>query len=223
MIRKSAYAAFIAALALILMGSFGTSASFADDKNDETGVVKITSDSSGESDEGDEAEEADSEDESDESPEHQDSEIEKKHKELDDMYGKQPSLTVPPLVIRPYRDSDDKNGIDDGDDGIGTNSVNGSGGALGSNSVLPGGLSSAGLNFIAISPRDYRYAFGGGISPGTPVNPEENSPITIQQISFDQSTPAEVFLQASQVGLYVMGAGAVALGVLAGASIIRRK
>ena len=114
MIRKSAFAALVAALTLILIGTFGPAASFADDKEDSPGSVSITSDS--ESDSQDEADEADEDSSDEESPEHEESEIEKKHQELDEMYGDEPSLSVPPLVIRPYRDSDDATGIDAGDD-----------------------------------------------------------------------------------------------------------
>lgn len=225
MIRKSVLTALVAVLSLFWAGTAGTAIAFAEEASEGSGI-SITSDSDSETedstDDGEDDSDDDAEDDSDESSDSEDSEIDKKHKELDEKYGKEPSLSVPPLVIRPYRDSDDKKGYDDGDDGI-------SGGKVGGqNSSSLSGLSSAnlsraGLNFIAISPRDYRYESGSGIAPGTPVNPEGSSPITIQQISFDQQTPAEVFLQASQIGLYVMGFGALALGVFAGASIIRRK
>jgi hypothetical protein len=78
-----------------------------------------------------------------------------------------------------------------------------------------------GAAFIAVNPALKGAATGGVI--GSPVYPERNVPIDISNVKFTRKTPADVFIQASQVGLYVMAAGALALSAIAASRAIRRK
>jgi hypothetical protein len=80
---------------------------------------------------------------------------------------------------------------------------------------------SVGVAFIAVNPALKGAATGGVI--GSAVYPERNVPIDISNVKFTRKTPADVFIQASQVGLYVMAAGALALSAIAASRAIRRK
>jgi hypothetical protein len=55
------------------------------------------------------------------------------------------------------------------------------------------------------------------------VDPKLNAPIDISNAQFTKKTPADMFLQAAQVGLYAMGVGAIALALIAATRSIRRK
>lgn len=163
--------------------------------------------------------------------------VEKKHRELEQKYGGKGRLSLPPLVIRPQRDSDDLETTDETDDVVvvpeecvsdaatdcspATTTKQGLIGSGSSSSNATVKKSSTG--FIAVSPQTIGGTAPAVSAPGTPINPEQSVPINIQQASFNEPTPAEVFIQASQVGLYVMGAGALALGAVAGSRAIRRK
>ena len=160
---------------------------------------------------------------------------EEKRKELEEKYGKQGRLSVPPLVIRPKRDSDDLEGeesseVEDDEDGQSTQSgipdapVTGAGAnVLGGQtpSDTPSSLGIASTNFIAINPMTAADGAAGGT--GRAVNPQQNTPIDISNVKFTRKTPAEVFIQASQVGLYAMAAGAIVLGLITASRAIRRK
>lgn len=80
---------------------------------------------------------------------------------------------------------------------------------------------SVGSDFVAVNPA--LKEAGVAASNGTAVYPERNVPIDISNVKFTRKTPADVFIQASQAGLYVMGAGALVLSAIAASRAIRRK
>ena len=80
---------------------------------------------------------------------------------------------------------------------------------------------SVGASFVAVNPA-LQGAEVGDLK-GTVVYPERNVKIDISKVNFTRKTPADAFIQASQVGLYVMGAGALALSAIAVSRAIRRK
>lgn len=57
----------------------------------------------------------------------------------------------------------------------------------------------------------------------TMVDPRKNTPIEISNARFTKRTPAEVFIQAAQIGMYAMAIGAIVLGLVAGSRAIRRR
>lgn len=139
-----------------------------------------------------------------------------KRKELEEKYGKQGKLSLPPLVIRPKRDTDDLEGEEDDDDDNdeqdnGTQATN----------ENTGNLGIASTSFIAINPMTAAEGLAGGT--GRAVNPHQNTPIDISNVRLTRKTPAEVFIQASQVGLFAMAAGALVLGLITASRAIRRK
>lgn len=79
----------------------------------------------------------------------------------------------------------------------------------------------SGSDFVAVNPA-LKQA-GTAEASGTAVYPERNVPIDISNVKFTRKTPADVFIQASQAGLYVMGAGALVLSAIAASRAIRRK
>lgn len=169
-----------------------------------------------------------------------------KRNELEQKYGKEGRLSLPPLVIRPKRDTDEVSEssvfeVEDEDDdsaetpatsttkidntgkasaGSATAGTNGSGSASES-SGLDSGVGAASAGFIAINPAAKNSVVTS--KPGTLVNPKQNVPIDISKVQFTRKTPADVFIQAAQVGLFAMGAGAVALSLIAVSRAIRRK
>ena len=160
-----------------------------------------------------------------------------KRRELEQKYGKEGHLSLPPLVIRPKRDTDDvAEGSalrfgDDDDEGMnvtpnsgaasaGTGAASaGTSGDSSSGSTQTAGKASAG--FIAVNPA----ANGSGVTvkSGTMVNPQQNTAIDLSNVKITKKTPADVFIQAAQVGLYAMAAGALVLSVIAASRAIRRK
>lgn len=153
-------------------------------------------------------------------------ESEKKRKELKEKYGKKDRLALPPLVIRPIRDTDDLEAEEDQDDEedstIAGSTVRQTPAPDSANNAgVSGSVGIASAGFIAINPVSASNA--GNAASGRAVNPEQSNPIDISQIKFSRKTPAEVFIQASQVGLYAMAVGAVALGLVAASRAIRRK
>ena len=168
-----------------------------------------------------------------------------KRRELEQKYGKEGRLSLPPLVIRPKRDTDDVaegsafeiEDEDDEDSATGSPSSNnqvvsgtankataGSAtagtsdeGSSGSNQTV--GKASAG--FIAVNPA--AKGSGVAVNSGTMVNPQQNTAIDLSTVNFTKKTPADVFIQAAQVGLYAMAAGALVLSAVAASRAIRRK
>ena len=120
-----------------------------------------------------------------------------KRVELEQKYGKEGRLSLPPLVIRPKRDTDDQ--------------------ALTSSATL--GKASAG--FVAINPA--AKDLDTQLRTGTLVDPTQNTAIDISKVRITKRTPADVFIQAAQIGLYVMAAGALLLSALAVSRAMRRK
>lgn len=170
-----------------------------------------------------------------------------KRDELVQKYGKDGKLSLPPLVIRPKRDTDEVSGSsvfeveeDDDDDsseapststtkvdktgkasaGSATAGTNGAG-STSQSSGLDAGVGTASAGFIAINPAAKNSLVTS--KAGTLVNPKQNVPINISNVQFTRKTPADLFIQAAQVGLYAMGAGAVALSLIAASRAIRRK
>jgi hypothetical protein len=120
-----------------------------------------------------------------------------KRVELEQKYGKEGRLSLPPVVIRPQRDTDDQ--------------------ALISRSTL----GTAGTGFIAINPA--AKDLESQLRTGTLVDPTGNTAIDITKVRITKRTPADVFIQAAQIGLYAMAAGALLLSLLAVSRAIRRK
>ena len=169
-----------------------------------------------------------------------------KRKQLREKYGKQGKLSLPPLVIRPKRDTDDLEG-EEGDEededeveneqpAIVSQDSNTDAAVAADSKVTGAGvkvaatqptsqntqnLGVASTNFIAINPMTAAEGLAGGT--GRAVNPHQNIPIDISTVRLTRKTPAEVFIQASQVGLFAMAAGALVLGVIAASRAIRRK
>lgn len=171
-----------------------------------------------------------------------------KRNELEQKYGKAGKLSLPPLVIRPKRDTDEVTESsafesDDEDDdydssetatpsatksdktgkasaGSATAGTNDSG-STSESSGADTGVGAASAGFIAINPAAKNSVVTS--KAGTLVNPEQNVPIDISNVQFTRKTPADVFIQAAQVGLYAMAVGAVALSLIAASRAIRRK
>jgi hypothetical protein len=87
--------------------------------------------------------------------------------------------------------------------------------------IRPMREASVGSDFVAVNPALKEE--GIAEASGTAVYPERNVPIDISNVKFTRKTPADVFIQTSQVGLYVMAAGAVVLSAIAASRAIRRK
>lgn len=158
--------------------------------------------------------------EDDEFEQHSDeesSETELKHQELEEKYGKDSHLTLPPLVIRPegYIDI------------TGTAVVGGAGSFVGqvttdrsSSGQSSGGQTSGGQS-SSFKPANGRPA--DRPTETVMINPEKNIEIDISAISPATKTPADVFLDSATTGLVAMGFGAVGLGAVAGVRAIRRR
>ena len=168
-----------------------------------------------------------------------------KRRELEQKYGKEGRLSLPPLVIRPKRDTDDVaegsafeiEDEDDEDSATGSPSSNNqvvSGTAnkatAGSATAGVSDQSSSGSNqtvgkatagFIAVNPAAKGSVVA--VKSGTMVNPQQNTAIDLSTVNFTKKTPADVFIQAAQVGLYAMAAGALVLSAVAASRAIRRK
>ena len=168
-----------------------------------------------------------------------------KRDELEQKYGKEGRLSLPPLVIRPKRDTDEVTEssafeVEDEDDssetpassttkidktgkasaGSATAGTNGTG-STSQSTGLDSGVGAASAGFIAINPAAKNSLVTS--KAGTLVNPKQNVPIDISNVQFTRKTPADMFIQAAQVGLYAMGVGAIALALIAASRAIRRK
>jgi hypothetical protein len=168
-----------------------------------------------------------------------------KRDELEQKYGKEGKLSLPPLVIRPKRDSDEVTEssafeVEDDDEssetpttnttkvdktgkasaGSATAGTNGTG-STSQSSGSDAGVGTASAGFIAINPAAKNSLVTS--KAGTLVNPKQNVPIEISNVQFTRKTPADMFIQAAQVGLYAMGVGAIALALIAASRAIRRK
>ena len=164
-----------------------------------------------------------------------------KRRELEQKYGKEGRLSLPPLVIRPKRDTDDVSEgsafeveEDDAENGeviSGTTNKATAGSATTgsatngtsdqSSSASSESVAKASAGFIAVNP-----AAKGSVvevKSGTMVNPQQNTAIDLSTVNFTKKTPADVFIQAAQVGLYAMAAGALVLSLVAASRAIRRK
>ena len=174
-----------------------------------------------------------------------------KRVELEQKYGKQGRLSLPPLVIRQKRDTDEVSDDTQIDLDVtkpaknpskspsklnsgSTAPIDKTGAASAGSAPAPvrsgsstdasgsdSGVSKASAGFIAINPA----AKNSVLTPkaGTMVDPKQNAPIDISKAQFTKKTPADMFLQAAQVGLYAMGVGAIALALIAATRSIRRK
>lgn len=141
--------------------------------------------------------EVDTQEGSEEESEEQSSETELKHQELEEKYGEQGHLTLPPLVIRPegYVDI--------------------------TRTALVEGLSS--LDLKNFNPQPGKAAHKNRPTETMMIDPEKNIQIDISTVSSARKTPAEVFIESATTGLFAMGFGAVGLGVVAGTRAIRRR
>lgn len=181
---------------LIFGGVFSSAPAFAeDDDNEDNQDNKQTSQVSpslkpqGADDEDDE--------ESQESDINETVETELKHQELEEKYGKEGHLSLPPLVIRPEGYID-----------ISRTSLIGGAGAFGGLPQNPGPQNQT---------RKDRP------TETVIIDPEKNVAIDISSVSSSRKTPADVFIESATTGLFAMGFGAVGLGVVAGSRAIRRR
>lgn len=156
---------------------------------------------------------------------------------------------IPPVIIRPHQ-GDDEGDDDDYEDHDGSGSSDdesdddGEGGF-----VLPGPidpsnpnqgpspstdpLTSNGPTNTSVSTANYSISPVAGAAgqpnalgaqpPATTrnLNPEAAPPVQIQQVRGPQRTPADVFMESATFGLIAVGAGAIALGGVAGARAIK--
>lgn len=202
--RKSPLTA-LAASGLVLFGVFFVPATaFADDEDDDDRDTSVIEPRKREHDETD-----------------------RKHKDLEERYGKDGHLIVPPLVIRPEKEGEE-HAVVAPPTGLGTTS--------GQNSIAPNGDSiniegaSLGRGFVLTTPSGGSAGQVVGSNAGQLVNetltsfdPEQNLPVEIGTSQAGSKTPADIFIESATVGLIAMGVGAVSLGAIAGTRAIRRK
>jgi hypothetical protein len=185
---------------LIFGGVFSSAPAFAEDDDNEDKEDSKRSSQVTPTQKPQEAEEEDedeAEDESQESELNETAETELKHQELEEKYGKDGHLSLPPLVIRP-----------EGYVEISRTSLMGGAGAFAGLPRNPGALN--GTN----EDRPTETVI---------IDPEKNIAIDISAVSSARKTPADVFLESATTGLFAMGFGAVGLGVVAGTRAIRRR
>jgi hypothetical protein len=155
------------------------------------------------------------------------SETDRKHKDLEERYGKDGHLIVPPLVIRPEKEGEE-HAVVAPPTGLGSTS--------GQNSIAPNGESiniegaSLGRGFVLTTPNGGSAGQVVGSNAGQLVNdtltsfdPEQNMPVEIGTSQAGSKTPADIFIESATVGLIAMGVGAISLGAIAGTRAIRRK
>ncbi len=202
--RKSQLTA-LAASGLVLFGLFFVpAAAYADDEDDDDRDASVIEPGKREHDETD-----------------------RKHKDLEERYGKDGYLIVPPLVIRPEKDGEE-HAIVAPPTGVGNTS--------GQNSIAPIGESvniegaSIGRGFVLTTPSGGSVGQVVGANVGqlanetlTSFDPEQNLPVEIGTSKAGSKTPADIFIESATVGLIAMGVGAISLGAIAGTRAIRRK
>jgi len=156
--------------------------------------------------------------------------------EDEDGWGHEDNHSLPPVVIRPNGDDDDE---DDEDDEDGEDDDDEGGFVL---PTTPGVAPSAapstnanGANY-SVSPLLPSVVTGSPTSPLAPggadqvvganaINPDAAPAIDPASIRTTAKTPADVFMESATWGLVAMGAGALALGSVAGVKTLsaRRK
>ena len=174
---------------------------------------------------------------------HEDDEDGEEEDDEDDNEGNEDNHSIPPLVIRPHGDEDgddedaeaeDEDGDDD-DSGfvLPSNPMATPDAASEANATTYGNIAN-GANY-SVSPLVPGAAIpplaGSNLTPGSGleavngVNPEAAPAIDPATIRTSAKTPADVFMESATWGLMAMGAGAVALGSVAGVKTLsaRRK
>lgn len=214
--RKIAPVAFLTA-GFLVFGGLLSAPAFADDEDDREESTSLTSPKPREShppkiEDGEEVHDEDGDHEVDEKA---------KHKELREKYGTSGKFLLPPLVIRPKHSVPKPSPTTD--TGVVSSGAVGSGESAGGSVSETGSFGSASLgNFIAVNPSSALTGYSKD-STGTAVNPEQNVPIDITAVNFNQKTPIAVFIEAAKVGLGAMTLGVLALGLTVGYRAIRRK
>lgn len=207
--RKIAPVAFLTAGFLVFGGLWATPAS-ADDEEDSKDKTSLVSPKpiNVKDHEGDE--EGDEDDEK------------TKHRELREKYGNTGKLMLPPLVIRPKHQGVKPNPTVSSSPGaVSTGSVGA--GESADDETESNSVGSASLGgFIAVNPSKGGTDVANEVT-GKSVDPEQNAPIEISTVNFEQKTPVAVFIDAAKVGLGVMLVGVLALGLVAGYRAIRHK
>ena len=212
--RKIAPVAFLTA-GFLVFGGLWANPAFADDDEDSEDKTSLVSpkpikiennDDEGDEDKGD--------DEDDEKA---------KHRELREKYGNTGRLMLPPLVIRPKHQGVKPNPAASSSPGaVSTGSV-GTGESVEDEQKEADAVGSASLGgFIAVNPSTGGTDIANEVT-GKSVNIEQNAPIEISTVNYEQKTPVAVFIDAAKVGLGVMLVGVVALGLVAGYRAIRHK
>lgn len=216
--RKIAPVAFLTA-GFLLFGGLLSSPAFADDEDDREESTSFTSPKPRESHPPKIEDSEDSQDEVEDESHEADEKA--KHKELREKYGTSGKFLLPPLVIRP-KHSMPKPTLSP-EAGVVSSGAVGSGESAGGLVSETGSFGSASLgNFIAVNPSSALTGYSKD-STGTAVNPEQNVPIDITTVNFNQKTPIAVFIEAAKVGLGAMTVGVLALGLTVGYRAIRRK
>lgn len=206
--RKIAPVAFLTAGFLVFGVLLATPAS----ADDEDIIVSITSSfpRQGDDDSSEfESDQDDSEDDSDEATDEDESDAEEaeeeaKHKELRDKYGDDGKMMLPPLVIKPKVKSGSATDLD-----------------LLNPNVYQVKQASLG-GFIAINPREGSAQITD-IDSGKNFNPEQNNPIEINTVNYQQKPTVDMFIEAAKVGLGVMLISVLALSLVASYRAIRHK
>lgn len=146
-----------------------------------------------------------------------------KHRELREKYGNTGKLMLPPLVIRPKHQGVKPNpSVSSSPGAVSTGSV-GAGESAEDDKTESNSVGSASLGgFIAVNPSKGGTDVANEVT-GKSVNPEQNAPIEISTVNYEQKTPVAVFIDAAKVGLGVMLVGVLALGLVAGYRAIRHK
>jgi Ni/Co efflux regulator RcnB len=151
----------------------------------------------------------------------------------DDSWGHEDNHSIPPLVIRPHEDADHNAADDEGfvlpsdptavaspatSDRAQQDYINAGGATYSVSPLAPtlgGSTDPLGSGLLPTS----------GDSNRLTVNPEAAPAIDPASIRTSSKTPADVFMESATWGLMAMGAGAVALGSVAGVKTLsaRRK
>lgn len=156
---------------------------------------------------------------------------------------------IPPVVIRPHHgdDHDDEGEDEDEDGGWGSSDDDENESDDDEGFTLPGPVPTPGViapvpgqlpnpsdpTGASVNSSNYSVNPLGasgpqGLPAGQPpipeargLNPEAAPPVAIQQVRGPQRTPADVFMESATFGLLAVGAGAIALGGVAGVRAIK--
>jgi hypothetical protein len=154
-----------------------------------------------------------------------------------DTWGHEDNHSLPPVVIRPHGDEDEEDDEEDGDDegGFVLPATPGVDPSVAPSATPYKSNNANGANY-SVSPLMPSVVPGSPTSPLAPggsdqvvgahsINPDAAPAIDPASIRTSAKTPADVFMESATWGLVAMGAGALALGSVAGVKTLsaRRK